>query len=178
MTDNVLPLNWTLAVEAVPERGGAVVLVATETERQAVVAALGLLTLDELRFTGRVDHLAGGRYRLTGRVIAKLEQPCVVSLDPVPARIDEPLDVEFRPDVVTSATKDIIVELDEAADMEPMVRGRMETGRVIYETLSSGLDPYPRKAGETFDELLAAPKGAVIEKENPFAVLAKLKPKT
>ena len=47
----------------------------------------------------------------------------------------------------------------------------------FYETLSAGLDPYPRKQGETFDDMLAAPKGAVVAKENPFAVLANLKPK-
>lgn len=177
MTDDAPPLDWTLAVEAVPERGGAVVREASPAERERVRAALSLLSLSSLHLAGRVDRLAGGRYRLTGNVTAALEQACVVTLEPVAARIDEPLDIEFRPDELSTATKDIEVELDEASDMEPIVNGRLEIGRVTYETLSAGLDPYPRKAGEAFDEVSAAPKGADTGADNPFAVLAKLKPK-
>jgi uncharacterized metal-binding protein YceD (DUF177 family) len=177
MTDEALPLDWTLSVEAVPERGGPVTTVASDAERAQVVKALSLASLAELKFVGRVDRLAGGRYRLTGRVTAALEQPCVVTLEPVPARIDEQLDVEFRPDAVETALAEIEIELDEASEVELIVKGRLETGRVVYETLSSGLDPYPRVTGASFEEMLAAPKGAVTTKENPFAVLAKLKPK-
>jgi uncharacterized metal-binding protein YceD (DUF177 family) len=177
MTDETLPLDWTLSVEAVPERGCPVLAIATDGERALVAKALSLASLAELKFTGRVDRLAGGRYRLAGRVAATLEQPCVVTLDPVPARIDEPLDVEFRPDAMATVLTEIEIELDEASEVEPIVKGRLETGRVVYETLSSGLDPYPRKPGSSFDEMLAAPKGADTAKENPFAVLAKLKPK-
>lgn len=176
--DDTLPIDWTLTVEAVPERGGAVTLVATEAERGRVAAALGLLSLSDLRLSCRIDRLAGARYRMRGVVSADLAQACVVSLDPVPARLDEPVDVEFQPGSPAAEAKDVVVALDEASDIETIERGRLELGRVVYETLSAGLDPYPRRPGEGFDEMLAAPKGADTSKANPFAVLAKLKPKS
>jgi uncharacterized metal-binding protein YceD (DUF177 family) len=178
MTETDIPLDWTLGVDAVPERGGALTYVATEAERTRVAHALALESLSALTFAGRIDRLAGGRYRVTGRVKAVLEQSCVVTLEPLPARLDEDLDVEFKPLNTQTSLDDVQIELDEASDVEPITNGRLETGRVVYETLSAGLNPYPRKAGEAFDDMIAAPKGADTSKENPFAVLAKLKPKS
>ncbi len=178
MTDDIPPLEWTLAVDAVPDRGIPVVVVATDAERASVAKALSLLSLAQLKFAGRAVHLAGGRYRLTGQITAELEQACVITLDPVPARIDCALDVEFRPDAMATPLAEVDVELDEASEIEPIVKGRLETGRVVYETLAAALEPYPRKPGEAIDEMLAAPKGADTAKANPFAVLAKLKPKS
>ena len=177
MSDDTPSLPWFLAVEAVPERGGPVTHIATEAERAAVIAALSLETLTDLRFAGRIERLAGGRYRLIGRVTAALEQACVVTLDPVGAKLNEPLDVEFRPADMVTKVDQIDVELDEASEIEPIERGKLAIGRVVYETFAAGLDPYPRKSGEAIDEMLAAPKGADTSKVNPFAVLAKFKPK-
>ncbi len=50
---------------------------------------------------------------------------------------------------------------------------RIDVGRIVYETLSAGLDPYPRKEGAEFD--WADPKTGVADSANPFAVLKKLK---
>ena len=172
-----MPIDWTLAVEAVPERGGPWTASATEAERKAVAKALELTTLGALAFNGRIERLAGGRYRLSGRVTADLEQPCVVTLDPVAARIDEAMTVEFQPDQPKPEPQDIEVALDEKSEIEPIVKGRLEIGRVVFETLSASLDPYPRKAGEAIDEMEAAPKGAEPIKANPFAVLADFKTK-
>jgi uncharacterized metal-binding protein YceD (DUF177 family) len=178
-----LPIDWTIAVEALPEKGGAWSQTATDAERKAVADALDLVTLAALSFSGRIERKAGGRYRVTGHVKADLEQPCVVTLDPVAARIDELVDVEFRPEAMTAPephdrANPVDVVLDAGPDVEPIVRGRLEIGRVVFETLSAALDPYPRKAGEAIDEMVAAPKGAEpVGKVNPFAVLADFKAK-
>ena len=179
MTDApVLPIDWTIAVEAVPEKGGPWTATATEAERKAVADALNLVTLGALGFTGRIERRADGRYRITGHVKADLEQPCVVTLDPVAARIDEAVDVEFRPEQLKADANAVDVDLDSGPDIEPIVRGRLEIGRVVFETLSAGLDPYPRRAGEAIDEMVAAPRGAEpVARANPFAVLADFKAK-
>lgn len=178
-----VPIDWTVAVEALPDKGGPWTQAASDAERAAVADALNLITLGALSFSGRIDRRLGGRYRVSGHVKADLEQPCVVTLDPVSARINEPVDVEFRPEAmaapdVTDRANPVDVVLDGGPDIEPIVRGRLEIGRVVFETLSAALDPYPRKVGEAIEEMAAAPKGvAPIGRINPFAVLADFKAK-
>ena len=36
-------------------------------------------------------------------------------------------------------------------DVEPIEHGTIEVGRVVFETLSAALDPYPRKSGATLE---------------------------
>ncbi len=42
------------------------------------------------------------------------------------------------------------VEALSAAEIEPIEHGRIDVGRIVYETLSAAIDPYPRKAGAEF----------------------------
>jgi hypothetical protein len=56
------------------------------------------------------------------------------------------------------------------------VDGRIAPGPVVYETLATSLDPYPKRPGASFDRLqnVAAPADG---KSGPFAALAALKPR-
>jgi hypothetical protein len=61
-----------------------------------------------------------------------------------------------------------------AAEIEPIQHGMIDAGRIVFETLSASVDPYPRRAGAQFEgEELgdAAAPGA----SGPFAALKKLK---
>ena len=60
-----------------------------------------------------------------------------------------------------------------AAEFEPIEHGRIDVGRIVYETLSAAVDPYPRKAGAEFaaDEV----GGPLVGDYGPFAALKKLK---
>jgi hypothetical protein len=72
--------------------------------------------------------------------------------------------------------------IDEAASHgmldcpEPIVGGRIDMGPVIYETLATGLDPYPKREGASFAWSSHATENAGEEKpESPFAALKRLK---
>jgi uncharacterized metal-binding protein YceD (DUF177 family) len=172
----VSPLsNWIHAVADIPEGGLKREQVASLEERAAIVSELRLLSLEVLDAAYRIDRLAGGGYRLHGRVTASLEQPCVVTLDAVAATIDEDFDTEFWPEVAARDGEQDAAVLD-GRDVETLENGAIAAGRVIFETLSAALDPYPRGAGAEFqwqDKAVGE-----VAKISPFAALSKLKDKT
>jgi uncharacterized metal-binding protein YceD (DUF177 family) len=179
--DPIQPLAWTVAVVDVPAAGLAWTKAATADERAAITTALELKDCLRLEVTARIEGLAGGRYRLKGNLRADVVQACVITLEAVNARLNEPLDVEFRP--AESLAKDDAINLDDPVDLEPIEKHRMDVGRVVFEQLTAGLDPYPRAEGAAFSDLELKPgSGRNItlgetKPVSPFAVLATLKPK-
>jgi uncharacterized metal-binding protein YceD (DUF177 family) len=166
-----LPLEWSHQTTEIPDRGLKCSRVATESERQVLAAALDLLSCEALEATYRIVPAADGSYRLEGAIDAAVTQACVVSLEPVSGRVAESFSVEFRRDVDGAVPEGDIVILN-AAEVEPIENDRIDAGRIIYETLSAGLDPYPRKADAEFG--WTDPKASESD-THPFAALKKLK---
>jgi uncharacterized metal-binding protein YceD (DUF177 family) len=174
MTTSPLP-DWSHDSLDIPQGGLARERAASAEALAQFADALGMLSLSDVKAAYRIDRLAGGAYRLHGRVMARGEQPCVVSLEPVAADLDEPFDVEFWPDLPEAEGGEDKSILDER-DVERLEGGTIPVGRIVFETLSAALDPYPRKQGAEFswaDKVEASP-----EKVSPFAALAKLKDKS
>ena len=143
------------------------------TEALATLAQeLGMLSLERATATYRIDRLAGGAYRLKGRVTTVGAQACIVSLDPVASSVDEKFDVEFWPDLPQPDGGEEKAILG-ARDVEPLEGGIIPVGRIVFETISAGLEPYPRKPGAEFTWSDTAQSDA--KKVSPFAALAKLK---
>jgi uncharacterized metal-binding protein YceD (DUF177 family) len=173
MTTHPLP-DWSHAVLEIPGGGLARERSASPEALTQFAEALGLLSLKELKTNYRIDRLAGGAYRLHGRVTARGEQACIVSLEPVAANLDEAFDVEFWPGLPSSDGGEDKTILD-ARDVEHLENGTVPAGRIVFETISAGLDPYPRQQGAEFS--WTDPVAAVPAKVSPFAALAKLKDK-
>ncbi len=176
-----MSLDWVHLTTELPEAGRRVERVATPGECAAVAKDLGLAGCSRLVVTYHVRPLPGGRYRVEGRIGADIEQPCVVTLEPVAQTIDEPIDVTFSPDgdrrEDTSSEREILSE----PDIEPLADGRIEVGRVAFELLAAAIDPYPRRPGAELDPNHPAVRvegqGLGTGEASPFAVLAKLKDK-
>jgi uncharacterized metal-binding protein YceD (DUF177 family) len=167
-------LDWVVPLAQVPGTGKRVSFSATAAERAAFASAAGLEACDDLAADLSIEPLAGGSYRVRGHVSAKITQACVVTLEPVPARLDEQLLVDFRADFDQAMKCRHEVDLDEEADIEPIDTAGLLVGRIIYESLVSAIDPYPRKPDAALPE--ASGQGD-LGKTNPFAVLAQLKSK-
>lgn len=166
--------NWTHAVTEIPDGGLAREKAANAVERDELANALKLISVANLLASYRIDRIAGGAYRLHGQLHAACEQPCVVSLDPVPAEVDETFDIEYWPDHQPDDDAGELPVLG-GRDVEPLENGILDVGRIIYETFAAGLNPYPRKPGAEFnwsDDAAQSP-----EKLSPFAALSKLKDK-
>jgi len=147
-------------------------LIADEQERAGIARRLGLVSLERLE-----AHVMLGRtgevIRVEGRLLAALEQNCVVTGDPVSAHVDQPFALLFTPEP-EAGRPDEEVELGETDCDVVFYDGAMiDLGGAIADTLALSLDPYPRSAGA---EAALKEAGVLTEEQgSPFAVLAALK---
>lgn len=168
-------LDWSEKITEIPAAGLDRVREATAVERKQLADALDIVGVASLAVRYRIVSISGGAYRLTGAVKACVEQACVVSLEPVESEVGGSFDVEFWPDLTVEANEEESGILS-GTDVELLEHGIVPVGRIVFETLSASLDPYPRREGAEFTWRETEADGA--EKHNPFAALAKLKDKT
>jgi len=169
--------DWTHLVTDIPERGLEQRRDATDEERVELARELDVPACDGLSVAYEIKGLGKGHYRLSGTLDAKITQSCVVTLDPVPARISETFSVELAP--ATELEEEPSVAGDRVVsaipDIEPIEDGRIDLGSIVFGVLSSALPPYPRKEDAAFEWV--DPKiESDAEASKPFAALAKLKP--
>lgn len=164
--------GWSHATVDIPAQGLSITRTASPQECAAIVKALGLAALDRLEATYRITSISGGGWRLAGKESAAVTQSCVITLEPVPSDIAEAFNAEFWRELdepESGEDKSVL----EGADVEHLDGDAIPAGRIVFETLSAALDPYPRKEGATLG--WNDPKAAEAEKANPFSILAKLK---
>jgi uncharacterized metal-binding protein YceD (DUF177 family) len=173
------PLIRKLRVSEIADNVGAT-LSATEAERAAIAGLLDLVGLESLNFDYRLRRGGGGRVHLSGRLTADATQTCVVTLEPVPAPIDVPVEVEFWPER-------LIADLEKkAADPshtglidwpEAIADDTIDLGPVVYESFATALDPYPKKEGASFQWSQDGSEQEAQEarESGPFAALKQLK---
>jgi uncharacterized metal-binding protein YceD (DUF177 family) len=173
MSDPQAAPHWRIAAETIPERGLTIDHALDVADCALLAQQLDLRALAALRLDGTLAPQGRG-FRFVGRLTARLTQTCVVTLEPVEAEIAEDVDVEFRSGEPADAAEaeQAVLDLDE---VEPIENGVLNLGRLAFDVLAAGLDPYPRKPGAKLDwQPPAKSSGGA---ENPFAVLARLKPK-
>jgi uncharacterized metal-binding protein YceD (DUF177 family) len=166
-------LDWSYKVTEVPDGGLKQSREATEAERTRLAEVLDILIVRGLKSDFTIRATGKGHYRLAGKVSAAVTQACVVTLDPVEQNAQGHFDVEFWPSGSLPEVSDDEVEVLSAAEIEPIEHGRIDVGRIVFETISAALDPYPRRAGVEFD-----PGQVPVAKPTtlgPFAALKKLK---
>jgi len=162
------------AVRKIPNDGQTVNLVATPEECVALAVRMGIVACESVRAELTLTKSdRDRRVDAVGHLTARVTQACVVSLEPVPQAIEEPLHLVFLEDSLIEAEdeKELTEEdlLDDAPIPDPIVRGQIDVGAVVSECLALALDPYPRRE----DAVLDAPKALDDEpvRPNPFAAL-------
>jgi uncharacterized metal-binding protein YceD (DUF177 family) len=167
-------LDWTEKTTEIPAGGLNRTREATTEELQDVAKELNILGVSNLSSRYRIVSIAGGAYRLTGSLSASVDQACVVSLEPVAGKVEAAFDVEFWPDL-QSEESDEDASVLSGSDVELLEHGLIPVGRIVFETLSASLNPYPRREGVEFS--WEDPKSGQDSTSNPFAALSKLKDK-
>ena len=152
---------------------------AEPAEREVLSRWLGLVSLDRLTAQARIQRLGGGPcFRACVNLIADVVQTCVVTLEPVAARIVDNFELDFDPRVEareSGATGgcEVLVGLDDEEKPEPMHDGSIDLGEAVAAHLALVLDPYPRTSGVEFS-VYDGGQGA---RETPFAALAGIQDK-
>lgn len=144
-----------------------------ETRRE-LAASLDLIELPEVTLEGEIAPVGRADFVLTAELKAKAIQACVISLQPVPAKIDEKVTRRFLADYVTPEGEE--VEMPEDDSSEPMPE-EIDLNEVLREALALALPPYPKAPGATLGEAVFSADGTTPLRDEdlrPFAGLAGL----
>lgn len=147
-------------------------LAADDAERAAIAKRLDLAAIDRLEAHVCLDR-TGDVVRASGRLVASLDQSCVVTGEPVAAHVDEAFALIFVPEP-PPGRPDEEIELG-VGDCDTVFHdgSAIDLGSALADTLALSLDPYPRSAGA--DAALREAGVLTEEQASPFAVLAKLR---
>jgi uncharacterized metal-binding protein YceD (DUF177 family) len=140
-------------------------------QRAAIAKALDLLDLPEMRLEGEAEP-HGRDLVLTARLVARAVQACVVTLAPVPARIDQEVRRRFLADWQEPEGEE--AEIPEDDTIEPMPVA-IDLAGLAIEALALALPEYPRAKGAELGAQEFPPPGASdegTETRKPLADLA------
>ncbi|NOT42228.1 MAG: DUF177 domain-containing protein [Alphaproteobacteria bacterium] len=165
----------TVSVSKIGDAGVRQTVTARAEELPAIERYLELAAAKALKGEFVLERWRGKGVQVTGTVVADVVQTCVVTLDPVDAHVEASFERQFLPPeklrAETEDQKEVVI--DPAAPDPPEPLGHeIDLGEILIEELALNLDPYPRKPGVAFE---GEAQGE--QRPNPFAVLAKLKPK-
>jgi hypothetical protein len=168
--------RWRVDVGSVPGHGARRELTATSVELAEVAVALDIEACQALEVICEVKASGRGRYRTSGKLLARITQLCTITLEPLEATIAEPLTAEFWPEAEIAAPNDETPIDPSVVDVpEPIRDGIIDVGQFAYEVLAAAIDPYPRKPGASFT--WTDPLDSDGNAASPFAQLGKLKGK-
>lgn len=162
------------AVDRVPPDGARLAIEASDGERRALARRFDLVGLEALSAELELERVsAGDLLKVSGRIRADLAQTCVVTLEPVPARIDAVFERLFSREVPEPPEDDDEVEIAED-EPEPLSGDTVDLGEIVAEELVLALDPYPRSSAA--DQVLAELSGVDGRAAaDPFGKLAALR---
>ena len=154
-------------------------VVASQAERAALAARLGLLDLVRLEARLTLRRSAPGpRLRLEGHLEAEVVQACVVSLEPVASILEEDFVQVYLLEPPPGAAPEVTVGPgSEDEDPEPLEGGELDLGEAVAQQLALALDPYPRAPGTSVPETYR-PQGGQAGQHRPFEALRALKPRS
>lgn len=173
-----MSLNKRVPISKIEARPSLFDIEADAAERRDLADLNNLVSLDRLAGHFELRRLGAGGIRLDGRIVAKLTQRCVVSLEPVVQSIDSAFHYDFGPDgdQIDPDSGEVLIDME--SDLEPLPGDVLDLGEILAEQLALAVDPYPKAPGVEFQ----APSPGDDEEQNkgknsPFAALAALKPK-
>lgn len=144
-----------------------------------IAERLGVLTVRKLRFAGTVSPDTNKEWVLSANLGATVVQSCVVSLEPVTTRIEEPVTRRFTKDWIGVDLDADEVEMPQDDTLEPLGE-EIDLHTLMIEALALALPAYPRAASASLAQTQFAPPGVAPLSDadaKPFAALAALKDK-
>ncbi len=162
-------------IDKIPATGRSIAVDADEAARQAIAEDMNILSVERFVANLTVSPLRGG-LRALGRLEASVTQASIVSFEPVPQAISEPIDRVFLPAPKhgqgPTPGSETYIDLEDDDFPDHIDGPEVDLSALLLETLALALDPYPRADGESLDAMGLDKDGA---EEHPFARLAALK---
>ena len=118
-------------------------IAAEEEERRALAKRFGIVSIESLAADVVLRRTRKGDVGFSAHFSARVEQECVVTLEPVTSEIDEEVTLLFRPvGEEKLLEKTVVIPTDE--DFEPFAGDSLDIGEAIAVELALSLDPFPR----------------------------------
>ena len=147
-------------------------------ELNAYLTPMDLRSLSKVTIIGQIKAEGGKNWYLTAKVGATAVQSCVITVEDIKTRLDVNISRRYFADFESyEATLTSEEVLDDEAEAVPE---KIDILKLALETISIGLDDFPRKEGTVLEPVLSAPKGVVPLTDDaikPFAGLASLRDK-
>ena len=138
---------------------------------------LGIGRIDRLTLAGFISPVEGGGWHVRGRLVAQIEQPCVITLVPVSARHNAEIERYYLPENMLAPEPDVLFAHDDA-DAPDAFTDSIDPAQFAVESLALMIDPFPRAEGAELNRGKFAADGITPisdDASRPFAGLAVLK---
>jgi hypothetical protein len=156
-TDPRSPVSFFANVARLPQKGLPVVIEADAAQRAALAEAHGLLSVEAYRAELLVASWKRNGVKVSGRVEAEITQACIVTLDPVEAHIDEPVEALLLPEDSKLGRQgfegggEILLDADGPDSPETFSGDTIDVGALAEQFFGLAINPYPRKSGASLD---------------------------
>lgn len=171
------PLFYPVRVGHISANPVTVQIEAAPAELERLAATWKVLAVRSLTSEIQIARWKKDGVLIKGRVRADIEQACVVTLEPVAARIDETFEQIFVPEgsklarVMLSDTSEMVLDPEGPDLPEVFVGDTIDAGEVIAEAVALAIDPYPRKPGIEFEGHIEDDASGPDARPSPFAAL-------
>jgi hypothetical protein len=169
---STMPLQWSVDVNAVAHAPAEFSFEASAGELDSLKRYAEVEDLTSFMAYVEAAPLGQGKFRVSGKLRARLVQPSVVDLKAVPSFIEECFSVDYWPEGSIQDDAEEAVPFD-TDPPEPLIGGRIPIGALLCEFFILSIDPYPRNEG---DEFQWTPQSSEPD-ASPFADLAHFRPR-
>jgi hypothetical protein len=151
------PVSFFANVARLPQKGLPVVIEADAAQRAVLAEEHGLLSVEAYRAELLVVSWKRNGVKVSGRVEADITQACIVTLDPVQAHIDEPVEALLLPEDSKLGRQgfegggEILLDADGPDSPETFSGDIIDVGALAEQFFGLAIDPYPRKPGASLD---------------------------
>ena len=173
---------FEVVVTTLPASGFPLKLRPSSSECIAIARQAGITSLPHFKADILVKRWRRDGVEVSGELEARIEQPCVVTLEPVEQEIRETFRFTFLPERSPLAKppsgldREIVLDPEGEDPPELFSGDTIDIWSMAFEVLSLAIDPFPRAPGaELPDPVEATSANQSSDPNSPFAALRTLK---
>lgn len=189
-------LSWMVHVAVLPKSGFPLQIHADPAQCAALAELADIIAVEDFKAELVLKRWRKDGVSLKGRLFCRLEQACIISLEPVEQKIATQIERLFVPEnspMLTQPDKDsteLLIDFDGSDAPDAFTGNAIDVFEVLAEEFFLALDPFPRKAGISLEQVydqssqyLPAKKGRakqgansqLSKSQSAFAVLKRLR---
>lgn len=151
------PVSFRANITRLPQKGLLLVIEADAAQRAALAEEHGLISVESYRAELLVASWKRNGVKISGRVEADITQACIVTLEPVEAHIDEPVEALLLPEDSKLGRQgfdgggEILLDAEGPDSPETFSGDTIDVGALAEQYFGLAIDPYPRKQGASLN---------------------------